>query len=321
MLKMLRVQCNCSISLQMDRISAVIKKQTKYAVFPIVCVDHCAHIIDESFKDIAYSGEKIAEVLEFGYNRYQYDMVLIFLDAYVEAQALGCPVAFNPYPTLLGPGIDRSVDRTKEIIKAAQILKSKLEVPVFVSIKGPFTLAAFITGIENFLKMVIKNPKKAQDQIKYVTAFQTKYLEGLLKCGVNIIIGDPVASASVISPGVFRDFAYGPLNTLITQTRKHNAISGIHICGDTKPLIPMLDDLNPDFLSIENIELTTNTTKMGGVSTSTILQGSPEEITCEVKKAMADPYVIVSTSCDVPVNTASQNITHMIACAHAYSRH
>lgn len=305
----------------MDKIKSVIKKQIKYAVFPIVCVDHCTRLTGTTFADVSCDGEKIAQVLEYGYSLYEYDMVLLFVDAYVEAQALGCPVSFAPYATLLGPRSDQAYDRTGEVIKAAQLLKKKLKVPVFVSIKGPFTLASFLVGIQDFLKMVLKNPKEAEENLEHVTAFQLEYLKRLLEVGVNIFIGDPVASASVISPNVFKDFAYRPLDTLIKKIRDKGAVSGIHICGDTAPFIHVIDKLNPDILSIEDITLKTNIIKMGGVSTSTILHGDPSNIEDEVKKAMTkEPYLIVSTSCDVPVETNPENIKHMIACAREYSK-
>ena len=304
----------------MDKISSVIQKKINYAVFPIVCVDHCGYLTGTTIAELSHDGEKIARALEYGYKLYQYDMVLVFLDAYVEAQALGCPVNLDPYPILLGPRSDEALDRTPEIIKAAEIIKNRIDVPVFVSIKGPFTLAAFTVGLENFLKMVIKNPENARKHISCVTSFQSGYLERLLKIGVNIFIGDPVASASVISPSVFRDFAYEPLDILLKQIRKQNAISGIHICGDTAPIIPMIDKLNPDILSIEDITLETQITKMGGVATSTILDGNLSKIKNEVKKAMDESYLIISTSCDVPFNTDPGNIKHMIAWAHEYCR-
>ena len=141
----------------MDKISSVIKKKSNYAVFPIVCVDHCAYLAGKTIAELSHDGEMIARALEYGYKVYQYDMVLLFLDSYVEAQALGCPVSYDPYPVLLGPRSKEILDRTPEIIKAADLIKNRIEVPVFVSIKGPFTLAAFTVGLEKFLKMVIKN--------------------------------------------------------------------------------------------------------------------------------------------------------------------
>ena len=303
----------------MDKIASVINKDSHFAIFPIVCVDHCAHIANVKFSDVAIDGEKIAQVLIHGYNCYQYDMVLLFLDAYIEAQALGCPVRFTPYSTLLGPRSTQGFDRTDEIIKAARILMKKIKVPLFVSIKGPFTLASFLAGMQDFLKMVLKDPTHAKAVIEQTLDFQTKYLKRLLEVGANIFIGDPVASATVISPVVFRDFAFEPLKILVSMIRKKGALSGIHICGDTAPLIPILDTLGTDILSIEDITIRSSTLKMGGVSTSTILHGSPADIRTEMERALQEPRLILSTSCDVPVETNPDNIKEMIGWAREYT--
>lgn len=303
-----------------DRIQQVIRKEKNYAVFPIVCADHCAQLLDINFSKVASSGKKLAEVLEYGYNLYQYDMVLVFSDPYVEAQAMGCPIRLDPFPTLTGPKSNQSIDRTDEIIKAAELLKNKLDVLIFVSIKGPFSLAAFLVGMKDFLKMLLKNGEKAKSIIDEALEFQIRYLNRLLSLEVNIFIGDPVASASVISPEVFSTFAYEPLKILVKKIKDKEMISGIHICGETKPIIPMLDTIGTDVLSIEDITPKINTLKMGGISTGTILYGSPAEIRREIENALQEPYLILSTSCDVPVKTNPESIKTMLAFAHEYSK-
>jgi len=258
--------------------------------------------------------------LEYGYQLYQYDMVLVFSDPYVEAQTLGCPVKLSPSPMLLGPRSNQSIDRTEEIIKAAAILKRKVDVPVFVSIKGPFSLASFLLGIEQFLKDLIANEKTARNIINTALEFQIEYLERLLKLGVNIFIGDPVASSSVISPKLFERFAFEPFQILIKKIKEKELIAGVHVCGDTKPIISMLDELGADILSIEDITPKTRTLKMGGVSTETIFSGNPTKIKQEVKNALNEPYLILATSCDVPMETDSKNIKFMMETAFANNK-
>lgn len=100
------------------------------------------------------------------------------------------------------------------------------------------------------------------------------------------------------------------------MAKEKGALSGIHICGDTAPIIPQLDTLGADILSIEDITLNAQTVKMGGVSTTTILHGNSTAIREEVNRALQEPYLILSTSCDVPVETEPGNIKEMIWCAH-----
>ncbi len=282
----------------------------------MVCADHCARLTNSNFSEVASNGEKLAEVLEYGYNVYQYDMALVFSDPYVEAQALGCPVQLEPYPILLGPKSNYIVDRTGDIIKAAKILKSKLDVPIFVSIKGPFSLAAFLVGIEKFLKMILKKATEAKNSVEQATEFQIGYLERLLSLEVDIFIGDPVASTSVISPEIFSKFAYEPIKILIRKIRPTGLLTGVHICGETQPIVPQLDTIGTDILSIEDITPATETIKMGGVATDTILYGDRGKIAEEVRKALSEPYLILSTSCDVPADTDPENIKAMIRAVH-----
>lgn len=316
----------------MHKIEELIHRQRKYAVFPMVCADHCAFLLKRDFKEITANGEKLAEVLGYGYRLYGYDMILIFSDPYVEAEAMGCKIEYTPYPKLVsGPKnlyeylklnkitpadfVRLSVhnqNRTKEIIKAAEILKRSVNVPVFVSIKGPFTLASFIYGIEKFFKLLINDETQAKLLIDVALNFQLIYLNNLLKSGVHIFIGDPMASTSVISPQTFKNFAQEPLRILIEKIKAVGFFAGIHICGDTKPIINLLDDLNADILSIEDVSLETKTTKMGGVSTLTLLYGTPDEIKKEIKKAVSTDRLILSSSCDVPVNTPVENIKLMV---------
>jgi len=298
-----------------DRISQVLNGQTKAAVFPLVCADHCAHLLKLEFSEVATNGKKLADVLTYGYELYQYDMVLVFSDPYVEAQSMGCPVELDPYPTLRGPKSSKRIDRTNEIFKAAETLKQKLDVPVFVSIKGPFSLAAFLGGIENFLKLLLKKELEAFKLLDEAMRFQEDYLNRLLTLGVNVFIGDPLSSSSVISPTFFAKYALPGIKALVQKIKAHEVLAGLHICGDTRPIIQTIDRIGADILSIENITTRTKTIRMGGVSTHTILSGNKSGIASEVTNALSSKPIILSTSCDVPPQTNPGSIKTMLSVA------
>lgn len=297
----------------MDDIKAVIQRTKKHAVFPLVCADHCAWLLKKKFSDVAHDPEQLAAALEYGLNQYGYDAVMVFVDAYVEAQALGCPLRFDPYPRLEGPRTATCVDRTDIIIDAAVILRQHVSVPVFVSIKGPFSLASFLAGMEEFLKMVLTGKKKAFSLVQLALDHQIAYTRRLLDYGVHIFIGDPMASASVVSPQVFSEYALGPLQILCRYIQDNKRMSGIHICGDTRPIISMLDEINADILSVEDITPRTETLKMGGVTTQSLLSTDHERVRKEVAAALVQFPLILSTSCDVPVQTNPEILRTMIS--------
>lgn len=299
----------------MDRISQIVSRKTPAAVFPLVCADHCAFLLNLNFSAVATNGRMLAEVLTYGYELYQYDMVLVFSDPYVEAQAMGCPVQLDPYPTLLGPRSKERMDRTGVVLTAAEILKQRLDAPVFVSIKGPFSLAAFLAGIENFLKILLKKKHEALQLLDEALQFQVDYSDRLLALGVNVFIGDPLSSSSVISPALFEEYSLPGLKTLVQKIKSQSLIAGLHICGDTEPIIHSLDRIGADILSIEDITLGTDTLRMGGVSTQTILNGDTFAIAAEARNALSITPLILSTSCDVPARADPESIKAMLHAA------
>ncbi len=291
----------------------------------MIGADHCARLMGLNLSDVCRSGERLAGVLEYGYNYYNYDMVLVFSDPYVEAEAMGCSIVYSPSPIIIGPCPDAGeiLDKNREwnfpedsalnvMIEAARILKRRLKVPIFFSIKGPFSLSSFLYGIEDFLKLIKTAPEKAARFIHKTNNLLLKYIEKVLSLNINIFIGDPMASTSVISPDDFKRFALPPLRVLTGFIKEKDAMLGLHICGNTKPIIKLLDYLGVDILSLEDITPKTRTLRMGGVSTRTIFNDSSEQIKAEVERALKKPPLILSTGCDVPQDTKPENVKSLI---------
>lgn len=302
----------------MDSIRAVIHRTKEHAIFPLVCADHGALLLRKNFSDVAHDPGQLADALEYTLNLYGYDAVMLFVDAYVEAQAMGCPLRFDPYPRLEGPRSEKHADRTGVIIETAGLLRQRVSVPVFVSVKGPFSLASFLSGVEEFLKMILTDENAARGFIDEALDNQLSYVKQLINTGSHIFIGDPVASSSVISPDAFSTFALDPLKTLCRNIQHGGRIVGIHICGDTKPIIAMLDDINADILSVEDITPRTRTVKMGGVPTGALISNDFEQVRREVTAALKMRPLILSTSCDVPAQTVPDILKTMMSEYHKH---
>ena len=300
----------------MNKIHQLFKGNKQKAVFPIIGADHCAYLKKTTLAKVARKAKELADALEYAFRLYRYDIILIFSDPYVEAEALGCQIDWEPFPKILSRRENSGNDRTGIIIETAERLKRRVDVPIFVSIKGPFSLASFLGGTETFFKELIIEEEKIKEMIAEALEFQIRYLRSLLSLGVNIFIGDPCASASLISPKFFLKFAYQPLLRIIGEIKNNGLIVALHICGNTKPIIPFLDNLGCDILSLEDIKIETKTPKMGGVATNTIFLGGEEKIEKEVLEAKRIPSCsIIATSCDVPVTTPPEHIKKMIETA------
>lgn len=320
------------------RFNALLRGETPDApvIFPMVVANHAARIDGYSISEAVTDTDILARVLYSAYRFYGYDMVMVFSDTMVEAEAMGAQVIIPddddpfllepPRVSRLEPAQPETDGRMPVILEATQKLAALLdgEAPVLASLKGPFSLASFLRGIESFLGDLLDNPIRARDFLKLATENQVRYAEALVKAGGVPFIGDPVASGSMISSSIFRDFAQPYLAQLVTAVHENGARAGLHICGETARLLPDMVSTRADFLSIDEMDMAKaraivgpGTVLMGNVSTNLILEGKPEAIADATRKCMAGagPRLIVSTSCDVPPDTPKENVQALIAAA------
>ena len=129
------------------------------------------------------------------------------------------------------------------------------EVEIGSDIAGPFSIAAFVRGTENFLRDIIKNKDNAHKLLEIVTQNNLRYIDTVTDMGFGVGICDPVASLSMISLNQFREFAKPYLKICIDRiAEKIGGVSYVHICGKTKAIWKDIIDMGVENLSIDNCE-------------------------------------------------------------------
>ena len=304
-------------------------------VFPLVVCDHAARLAGVKVRDAAGDARVLADVTYRAYQTYSYDMVMVFIDTVIEAEAMGCrierPEDDNAF--YLGPpdGKPRKADPRKDgrmpvVLEAARRLLDKVgsRVPVLVSLKGPFSLASFLGGFERFLESTIIEPESARPFLALALENQLAYAEAILDTGAIPFIGDPVATGNLIGPDVFRAFALPGLKELVRAFHHAGRWTGLHICGDTSSVLPDMAETGAEVLSIELPDLATargavgpDVVLMGNVPTELVRNGRPDEVaaaSCACFAAAA-PNVILSTACDIPADAPAENVRAMVTAA------
>ncbi len=302
-------------------------------VFPMVVADHAARLEGYSVSEAVTQGDTLARVLYSAYRRYGYDLVLVFADTTVEAEAMGAQVVIpeedNPFVigparvSRLEPAEPEKDGRMPVVLEATRRLAKLLEgeVPVLVGIKGPFSLAAFLRGIGSFFEDLLEDPGRARDYLDAALGNQLSYAEAVVRAGAIPFIGDPVASGSMISASMFRDFALPGLRRLVDSVRELGAPALLHICGDTRHIIGDMARSGAAALSVDDGDLRIaragagpDVALMGNVSTRLMLEGRPEEVAAAAREclAAAGPRLILSTSCDVPAETPPENVAALV---------
>ncbi len=312
------------------------EKPERPVVFPMVVANHAARLEGFSVSEAVTQPDTLARVLYSAYRFYGYDLIMVFTDTMVEAEAMGAQVLIpeDDDPFLLEPprvsrleSADPKNDgRMPVVLEATRRLKALLEdeAPILTSLKGPFSLASFLRGPDKFLEDLLTDPGRAHEFLKIATENQVAYAEAIVRAGGIPFIGDPVASGSLISPEMFRQFARPYLERLIRTVHESGVKAGLHICGETKRLLRDMVATGADFLSIDEMDLAVarqevgdHTVLMGNVSTRLLLEGRPEQVATAARECLdrGGQSLVLSTSCDVPTETPKENVQALVAAA------
>jgi uroporphyrinogen decarboxylase len=325
-------------------------------VFPIVVANHAARLAHKKLGAVVSDPALLAEVLLEAWRFYGYDLILVFADTMVEAEALGCKVALpeDDDAYLLAPPESlprQSADPLRDgrmpvVLGATAEVKAKVKNPlplplVLTSLKGPFSLASFLLGVEEFLLSLRTEPSRAHMALELALANQIRYADAIIEAGGIPFIGDPVASGDIISRRDFETFALPYLQQLIRHIRQgpgtgdgrradsaglRSPVSGLpsvglHICGDTTAHLPLLAQTEADILSLDEVDLKnarrvlgSNIVLMGNVPTQLIASGAPDEVRRAAEQCLADagPNMILASACDIPANAPVDNVRAIV---------
>jgi uroporphyrinogen decarboxylase len=325
------------------------KNPKRIPVVPLVGL-YSANLIKSSVKELVHDSAKQAEAQLSALRRFHYDGVISCMDLTVEAEMLGAEVVFQddgfPYvknhPYSNGEDIER--------LKMPKIEDSRLGVFVDTTARlaeavgdthlvssyviGPFTLAGHLMGVDSLLELTIENPDMAISITETCRRLIAPYVDALAVAGAhNIIILEPTASTSIISPRFFERFAAPSLLSLNRQIKTMGPLSTLHICGDTTRILDSMLNTRANALSIDAVvdmaEAKAITrgkaTLIGNIDTSILLTASPEVVTsrtlrCIEQAETAEGGHIVSTGCDVPLETPEENIHALVNAARNHPR-
>lgn len=302
--------------------------------------------------DYYHSPELMSEVEVKLFKELEHDGVSISTSLRGIAEAMGAKVGYPDYGIsyLIEPAIS-SVDEIKTLniinplkdgkipilLKAIELTKKKLEnqVDVGAAMTGPFSVAASIVGTENLLRWVRKFPSQVHELMEVITESNNEYIKEVAKRGVSIGFADPVSSTSLISPKIFEEFSMPYLKKNSNQILKSTGSKpGIHICGKSKAIWKFLPKIGFSSFSIDNVEdledvkhfLGDKMTIIGNVPPVDIIHfGSIEDIFTSVKSCIekgkdSKRGYILSTGCQIPMNTELKNVKAFMDAGRKYGK-
>lgn len=304
---------------------------------------HAASLIGVDCETYFKSAEHIVNGVAKAYELYQPDGLPALFDLQVEAEAMGCRLAYakdNPpavashvleegrklselkVPTEKDGRFPLVLDATRRLVKE---LGDKIA--IYGLITGPFTLALHLKGTDIFYDM-LDEPEEVEELMKFCREVCINTARMYIEAGVDIIaVVDPMTSQ--ISPDNFEEFVAPYVAPVFDYIREQGKASSFFVCGNAKRNIEEMCKTKPDNISIdENIplEYVVETCRPYGVSvggnirlTLTMLFGTRMDNVNDAKNCMqigGNKGFILSPGCDMPYATPSENVKAITSTVH-----
>ncbi len=332
-----------------DRVMRTIRGQLSDRVPVIPQITYAtAQLTGVGLVEALHSAPKTAAALLAGQRELGYDAIYVGWESSFNllAEAMGCTMRFPEHdlPQVAAPVVrspndldkvrvpdSRSAGRLPIRMETIRLVKQKTQgrVPLFGYIPGPFTLAGQLCGVTQLMIATLRNPQFVHDLITVATAASAAYAKAVVEAGIDVTVAaDPTASSSLISPQMFGTFAAPALRTLLHAAESAGAVPSLHICGQTTPILEAMCNTGARVLEIDHLvnlreakeSVGRRVCLMGNLNpTEILLKGSPRVVeeaakSC-IEQAGAGGRYILSSGCDVPVDTPLANIRAMVTAA------
>ena len=303
---------------------------------------HGGKLIDLNATEYFQSADYLVNGVNKAIELYNPDGIPIMFDLQLEAEALGCKLAWsdnNPPAVvshILAENVkieDLSIPKQNEgriniVLEATKkIREMNPDIALYGLITGPFTLALHLLGTDIFLKM-LENPDEIEQLLSFTKDVAIAMAGYYKDAGCDVIaVVDPMTSQ--ISPDMFESFVTDPATDIFKHIRELGLLSSFFVCGHAQQNIEVMCSCKPDNISIdENIPLDfvkeialKNNISFGGniKLTVVLLMGSPEDAQKDALECMelgGKKGFILAPGCDLPRDTPSANITAITEMVH-----
>lgn len=305
--------------------------------------------------DVNKCGRKMAEAHLVSQEKYGYDGCVVDFDDATIAEAVGAKVIFRedepatvdeeqpvlkdlrdvydlPLPDPMKSG------RICEWLEATSRLREKIGDRVFImgrADQGPFSIACLLRGTTQFMMdLMTEDPALIRDVLDYCRRASVIFAKAQKDAGAHATsIGDAFAGPNLISPDMYREFAWEPEKLMAEEVQEYGIPFSIHICGNTNGIIRDMGTTGAKILEVDwmldmrearNV-VPEDTVLMGNIDPSfPLVLGTPEQIDEVVKnliEATNGRRHIISSGCAMGRNTPPENFKAFIKAARKYGAH
>jgi len=283
--------------------------------------------------------------------RYGYDAVLVEVDTVTLAGAVGVPVDFpDQHPARAHQGCLDSLDHLDELevdgldlskneriqvwLEGTRLLKQHFGDEIYIRgncDQAPFSLASMMRSAQEWMIDLTEsdNRWKIHRLLEFCTGVCCQFIDLMAETGADMVSnGDSPAGPEMISPAMYREFAWPYECRLVDRAHQHGLPYLLHICGNTDLILQDMVKTQADCLELDqktNAKLAHELFQdravfVGNIDPSGVLAlGSPQLVqhkTRELLQQFADtPRFILNAGCAIPATTPSDNLHALIQTA------
>lgn len=335
-----------------ERVNAFLSGQPmdRIPVAPLL-LNHPARVLGVPVKQTNSNGELLGKAHVAAFRKYGQDFITILTCTANVSEAMGAKLFFpeDDVARLDQPGM-KSLDEVDDLRPADPYKDGRLplyleatelavrevghEVFVFTLPSGPFTVASQLRGVDSFMRELYKDPERIHKLLDVCTESIINFIDAIVKAGGVPCLAEPVASGSLISKKVFREFNVPCLERIYERVHSYGLPAVIHICGNAKPIMEPWLDSGPDLISVDwptGLDWYADNygdrcPALGNVTPAdTMLLGTPEKVMAEArdcieKGSRIKKGYILGTGCEVPLNSRPENILALVEAARIYGQ-
>ena len=295
---------------------------------------HAGRLLGLTAAEYLKSTDHIVNGVNKAIELYNPDGIPVAFDLQIEAEALGCKLAWaddNPpavvsHPLMEGANVEdlevpcRCKGRIADVMEATRKLREQHpDIALYGLITGPFTLALHLLGTDIFMQMMME-PDKTHKLMRFTTDVAKMMAGNYIEAGADVIaVVDPMTSQ--IDPVSFETFVSPYIKEINDFIREADALSSFFVCGNARQNIEVMCETKPDNISIdENIPLDfvksmslKHKVSFGGNINLTVvlLMGDEEASRRDALECMdigGKKGFILAPGCDLAMDTPKENL-------------
>ncbi|MDK8502578.1 uroporphyrinogen decarboxylase family protein [Aerococcus sp. UMB1112A] len=311
---------------------------------PVILYDNliAAKLVGMTYQESESSAEALAKKLVASYQTFGHDAVSLIYSTKNFTKLLGTEVkvAEDAPASVSRYALDDLADLDclpydavhfdndlgqQKVFQAVKIIQEETDGQVYcrIHMPAPFTAAAGLIAPEKLLRATRKQKDELNALLNRVLAILKDVVDQFSQLeGTYISLSDPVASGSLISPRVYRQFAQGYTQELVNYIHQKESFVALHICGQTEKILADVVETGVDAFSVDQVVdlakakeiLADHLQVQGNIAPVDLLwQGDPQSISQAVEAAYAcmgtDPMrFVLAPGCDVPAESPLENI-------------